>query len=164
MSLELHCAHRRSRAVHPRAPFACSQTSTRVSSSGLFLRHHKKPPFMGGVQERKNKASLCGEDDSRVSLELHCAHRRSRAVHPRAPFACSQTSTRVSSSGLFLRHHKKPPFMGGFLWCPGEDSNFHWLSQHAPEACASTNSATRAWAFLSRNYINLNSLLVKKLI
>ena len=29
-------------------------------------------------------------------------------------------------------------------WCPGEDSNFHWLSQHAPEACASTNSATRA--------------------
>ena len=29
-------------------------------------------------------------------------------------------------------------------WCPGEDSNFHCLRQHAPEACASTNSATRA--------------------
>ena len=29
-------------------------------------------------------------------------------------------------------------------WCPGEDSNFHCLRQHAPEACASTNFATRA--------------------
>ena len=29
-------------------------------------------------------------------------------------------------------------------WCSGEDSNFHCLRQHAPEACASTNFATRA--------------------
>ena len=29
-------------------------------------------------------------------------------------------------------------------WCPEEDSNFHCLRQHAPEACASTNFATRA--------------------
>ena len=39
---------------------------------------------------------------------------------------------------------KKTSTREDFLWCPGEDSNFHWLSQHAPEACASTNSATRA--------------------
>ena len=29
-------------------------------------------------------------------------------------------------------------------WCPEEDSNFHDLGSHAPEACASTNSAIRA--------------------
>ena len=31
------------------------------------------------------------------------------------------------------------------FWCPEEDSNFHCLRQHAPEACASTNFAIGAF-------------------
>ena len=42
--------------------------------------------------------------------------------------------------------NKKTPHKEEFFyWCPGEDSNFHCLRQHAPEACASTNFATRAF-------------------
>ena len=36
-----------------------------------------------------------------------------------------------------------------FEWCPGLDSNQHERSSHAPQACASTNFATRAYLFKS---------------
>ncbi len=40
-------------------------------------------------------------------------------------------------------------------WCSGEDSNFHCLRQHAPEACASTNFATRATGILIAAFFSL---------
>ena len=45
------------------------------------------------------------------------------------------------SSGLFLLDFIE---IWGEFWCPGEDSNLHILAKPAPEAGASTNSAT--WA------------------
>ena len=50
------------------------------------------------------------------------------------------------------KHYNLLSKIGGCQnWCPGEDSNFHWLSQHAPEACASTNYATRASDLIPKN-------------
>jgi hypothetical protein len=37
---------------------------------------------------------------------------------------------------------------GFIIKCPGLDSNQHELSSHAPQACASTNFATRANIFV----------------
>lgn len=53
-------------------------------------------------------------------------------------------ASRLGLTTMLIHHKKKTSVKEVFLWCPGEDSNFHCLRQHAPEACASTNFATRA--------------------
>ena len=105
-----------------------------------------KAPIKKHPQENKKAKLRFAEKTGFVSLRRYVV--ANAAIPPYRLLLLVKLSPVKVRESITMAPIKKHPLWVLFYWCPGKDSNFHDLGSHAPEACASTNSATRATTIL----------------
>ena len=111
----------------------------RPAATSRALQHHDR-------EQRRDRARIAAAAPGTRRGEVRDAGRTGRGAAPTPPGARTRLLTSAPSRRLGPRNRKAPLESGAFE-CGREDSNLHGpFSPQGPQPCASTNSATAAWA------------------